>query len=73
MKRILTTIIFCIFAINVILSQTFTVDNVRYQVTSSVEPLSVEVRIKTPKYEGDIVIPSTVEFNGSDYYVTGFS
>ncbi|OFY25324.1 MAG: hypothetical protein A2X02_09965 [Bacteroidetes bacterium GWF2_29_10] len=48
----------------------YEVDGIVYNVTSDNEPYTVEVIAKTPAYEGDIVIPSSVVINGVTYAVT---
>jgi hypothetical protein len=51
-------------------AQTFEVDGIAYNVTSDVEPYTVEVTSKEPKYTGDIIIPSQVLFEDVTYQVT---
>jgi hypothetical protein len=47
----------------------FESDGIYYDITSSTE-LTVEVT-RNEKYSGDITIPSSVEYNGQKYSVTG--
>jgi BspA type Leucine rich repeat region (6 copies)/Secretion system C-terminal sorting domain len=70
MKRIFTSVFLCTFALSIANSQTFFVDGIRYDITSSNEPLSVEVIGADPKYSGDIVLPSTVEYLENNYSLT---
>ena len=50
-------------------AQTFEVDGINYSVLSSTDK-TVEVKSKTEKYSGDIVIPSAVVYNDVEYSVT---
>ena len=57
-------------------AQTFNVDGIYYSTKeyySIGEPIGVEVIAKTPKYNGNIVIPSTVNYTNKSYPVTGIS
>ena len=69
-KRIIifATLLLCSFAM---WAQTFTVDGIKYKVTSTTE-LSVEVT-SGGDYSGDIVIPETVEYNDIEYSVTSIA
>jgi len=46
--------------------QKFTINDIAYEIVSNE---SVQVISKSPKYTGDIIIPSTVVYNGSIYVV----
>lgn len=51
-------------------SYSFEVDGINYSVNENDEIASVRVVSKTPGYSGDIVIPSTVTYEGTTYSVT---
>jgi len=70
-KRISVTVCFYLFALFVSKSQTFLVDGINYSILSSEEPRTVEVISKNPVYAGNVIIPSTVEYLGDIYNVTG--
>ena len=59
-----------IFSVNIALAQQFIVNNIKYNVTSSSAPLTVEVISKYPAYSGAITIPETVINSGNTYAVT---
>ena len=48
-------------------AQTVEIDGIAYNLTSD---LTVSVTKKSPRYSGDITIPSTVTYNGINYRVT---
>lgn len=50
-------------------AQTFEVNGIAYNITSAVEPYTVEVTKKTPIYSGDIIIPESVMFESNNYIV----
>ena len=66
MKRLLSFVVLYLFSLTV-LSADFTVDGINYNITSTEEST---VEITNGIYEGKIVIPETVEWNGNEYSVT---
>lgn len=58
--------------VSVVHAETFVVNGIRYNVISSVEPLSAEVTTPSysTSYSGDIVIPQTVDNGAKTYTVT---
>ncbi len=73
MKKLLVTLLFIASSTGLLMSQAFTVDGIRYSVTSPTDPRTVEVVSKTPKYEGDITIPDQVTHESQLYTVTGIA
>ena len=67
MKKLISILFIAFIAISTLIAQTFEIGGINYIVTS---PNTVEVIAKTPLYEGDIVIPSQVTYNDTDYAVT---
>lgn len=63
---------FALLIVSVVHAETFVVNGIRYNVISSVEPLSAEVTTPTysTNYSGDIVIPQTVDNGAKTYTVT---
>ena len=58
-----------LFSFYTIKAQEFTSNGIRYRISSSTN-LTVEVIAQTPKYTGNIVIPSSVSYNTKSYTVT---
>jgi len=55
-------------------AQTFEVDGISYNVTSAVEPFTVQVMpIAAPGYIGDIVVPAQVTHNDTIFSITTFA
>lgn len=69
MKKIIlfTVLLFSIVSF----SQTFTINDINYNVTSASDPFEVEVTGGTAT--GDVIIPSTVDDNGITYTVTSIA
>lgn len=70
MKRLLLILFAICFGQNII-AQEFIVDGIKYNVTSSTEPLEVEVIYNN--YYGSVVIPSSVSYNNNNYNVTSIA
>lgn len=69
MKKILLSLVMLLASIHLAFAQDFYVNGIHYNVTSSADK-TVEVTKSPDKYEGDIVIPSTVVNNSIIYNVT---
>lgn len=67
-KQLLITIVVLLFSITA-KAYDFEVDGIYYDILSS-EDLTVEVVSGNNGYTGDIIIPSTVTFDGNEYRVT---
>lgn len=62
-KKLFTSFFICLTSLIALYSQTeFLYNDIKYAIISDVEPLRVEVRPKSPKYSGDIVMPSSVQY-----------
>ncbi|OFX67143.1 MAG: hypothetical protein A2X12_07855 [Bacteroidetes bacterium GWE2_29_8] len=66
MKQFFSILFIALFAINAS-AQDFTVDGINYNITSA---NTVKVTPKTPKYFGNIAIPSSVTYNSITYSIT---
>lgn len=53
-----------------VFGQEFELNGIAYEITSYSAPYTVKVRSKSPAYSGDIIIPSTVDYNSKTYTVT---
>ena len=70
MKKSLSTFILALLATVSAWAQTFTVDNLKYEVTDGTAK-TVKVSGYVTEPEGILEIPATVSYNGTDYGVTG--
>jgi hypothetical protein len=71
MNRLFIILTFSLLSINSLKAQHFTIDNIDYLVTSSIEPYTVEVTSKNPFYYWyDIVIPEQITYDSIVYKVT---
>lgn len=68
MRKILPSFIFALFAAVSAWAQTFTVNNLKYEVTDKSQK-TVDVTGYESKPEGLLEIPETVNYNGTDYSV----
>lgn len=53
-----------------LMAQTFEVDSINYNITSSTLSYTVEVIAKTPQYTGSVIIPEQVTYDSITYLVT---
>ena len=53
-----------------LIAQTFEVEGIAYNITSDIEPYTVEISSNTPDYSGEITIPNQVLFADILYAVT---
>lgn len=70
MKRLILILSVICFGQNII-AQEFILDGIKYNVTSSTDPLEVEVIYNN--YYGSVVIPSSVSYNNNIYNVTSIA
>lgn len=71
MKKLFLSILLMTIVISSINSQTMEIDGVVYNILFPNDNYMVEVVSNSPSYEGDIVIPAIIEFEGNTYSVTG--
>ena len=70
LRRTLSAIILLLVSALPCMATMFKVDGIKYRVNENDEIVSVSVVRNTPSYSGDIVIPSTVTYEGTTYSVT---
>ncbi|TXI88570.1 MAG: hypothetical protein E6Q36_05215, partial [Chryseobacterium sp.] len=63
------TLLFC-FVKSLIAQTTFTVDNINYEVTSSITPFTVKITGLVDRGVNSVTIPLTVTNNSTTYNVT---
>lgn len=70
MKHIISFLIMSIITLTGLLSQTFEIGGINYNITSATTPYTVSVIAKSPKYAGSVTIPETVTYESNTYTVT---
>ena len=68
---VITVALMCVFAISAFAGDIITVDNIKYEITSS---STVNFNANDPTDDttlGTLIIPETITYNGVDYTVTG--
>ncbi len=61
-------LVMALLSLSIVTAQDFIVDNIGYNIISGTT--NVEVTKKTECYSGSVIIPSTVNYNSTDYAVT---
>ncbi|MCF0193347.1 MAG: leucine-rich repeat domain-containing protein [Prevotella sp.] len=69
-KHYALTVTFALVSIISVQAEVFKVDGINYNITSSTD-LTCEVAVLEERYSGDIIIPSSVSYDGKTYSVTG--
>jgi hypothetical protein len=69
MKKICISLLVVTLACLSMQAQSFNVDGIQYKIISASEPRTVEVTSKMPRYEGNIVVPSEIDYLGNTYEV----
>ena len=69
-KSVIILFLGIIYSLNAFGQTTFKIDSVQFKIVSQNE---VSVISKTPKYSGDIIIPDSISYLGTRYYVTSIA
>ncbi|MBE0655167.1 MAG: leucine-rich repeat domain-containing protein [Bacteroidales bacterium] len=68
MKPLCNFLLVSILGVLSLTAQIVEIDGIKFYITSESEPYSVEVTQNN--YSGDIVIPTSIDYNGKSYFVT---
>lgn len=70
MKRAILSVLLAMFAFTAMAQTTFTVDDLNYQVNDDNVSVTVTGHVNGYDAQGDLIIPASVSYGGTDYAVT---